>query len=70
MASKDFKPDSIVEEIVDRFLTRAEFGKAKYGTDLDRQDLSLLDWIAHAREEAMDYVLYLTKIERELQKKK
>lgn len=70
MQSEDFKPDSVVQEIVDRFLTRAEFGKAKYGTDLDRQDLSLLDWIAHAREEAMDYVLYLTKIERELQKKK
>ena len=70
MASKDFKPDIVVQEIVDRFLTRAEFGKAKYGTDLDRQDLSLLDWIAHAREEAMDYVLYLTKIERELRNKK
>ena len=69
MASKEFKPDSVVQEIIDRFRSRAEFGMKKYGTDLDRQDLSLLDWIAHAREEAMDYVLYLTKIERELKKK-
>ncbi len=69
MQNKDFKPDSVVQEIVDRFLTRAEFGKAKYGTDLDRQDLSLLDWIKHFREEMMDGLLYITRIEQELLKK-
>lgn len=69
MDNKEFKPDSVVQEIVDRFLTRAEFGKAKYGTDLDRQDLSLLDWITHFREEMMDGLLYITRIEHELKKK-
>lgn len=69
MATKDGKLDSVVREIVERFRVRAALGKEKYGTDLDRQDLDLLDWIAHAREEAMDLVLYLTKIERELRKK-
>jgi hypothetical protein len=69
MESNDFKPDSVVEEIVNRFLTRAEFGKAKYGTDLDRQDLDLLDWITHFREEMMDGLLYITRIEQEIRKK-
>ena len=69
MASKDFKPDSVVQEIIDRFRSRAEFGMKKYGTDLDRQDLSLLDWIAHFREEMMDGLLYITRIEQELKKK-
>ena len=69
MESNDNQLDSVVREIVERFRVRAALGKEKYGTDLDRQDLDLLDWIAHAREEAMDLVLYLTKIERELRKK-
>jgi hypothetical protein len=63
-----FVPDSIVQAVVERFLTRAEFGKKKYGTDLDRQDLSLLDWIQHAQEEMHDGILYLERIKQELLK--
>ena len=63
-----FQPDSIVQAVVERFLTRAEFGKTKYGTDLDRQDLSLLDWIQHAQEEMHDGILYLERIKQELLK--
>ena len=35
--------DSIVDSIIDKFVERATFGKAKYNTDLDRKDLSLED---------------------------
>ena len=66
----EFVPDSIVQTVVDRFLTRAQFGKQKYGTDLDRQDLSLLDWIQHAQEEMHDGILYLERIKQELSKQK
>ena len=55
-------PDSIVSAIVERFLQRAAVGKGKYGTDLDRTDLSILDWIQHAQEEHMDAILYLEKL--------
>ena len=54
--------DSIVTAIIARFHQRAQVGKAKYGTDLDRTDLSVLDWIAHAQEEHMDAILYLEKL--------
>lgn len=66
MHSDDFKPDSVVQAIVDKFITRAKFGKQKYNTDLDRQDLGVLDWIQHAQEEAQDMILYLEKLRQEL----
>ncbi len=62
--------DSVVRSIVNKFLDRAALGKAKYGTDLDRKDLSVLDWIQHAQEEHMDAILYLEKLKQELQTKK
>jgi hypothetical protein len=60
--------DSIVSSIVSKFIKRSEDGKMKYGTDLDRTDLTLLDWINHAQEEHMDAILYLEKIKKELTK--
>jgi len=61
--------DSVVTSIIKQFEERAQFGKAKYGTDLDRKDLTTLDWIEHAKQEAMDYVLYLQKLKIELEEK-
>ena len=36
----------------------------KYGTNLDREDLTFLDWVNHAQEEHMDAILYLEKIRK------
>lgn len=60
--------DKIVESVVNSFLTRSAIGIEKYGTTLNRTDLSSLDWINHAQEEAMDLILYLEKIKVELSK--
>jgi hypothetical protein len=60
--------DKIVESVVNSFLTRSKVGIEKYGTTLNRTDLSSLDWINHAQEEAMDLILYLEKIKCELSK--
>ena len=54
--------DSIVDSVIDKFVERAAFGKKKYGTDLDRTDLELIDYINHALEEHMDAILYLQKV--------
>lgn len=56
--------DSIVDSIIDKFVERATFGKQKYGVDLDREDLSILEWIEHAKQEHMDAILYLEKIKK------
>jgi hypothetical protein len=60
--------DSIVRSVIAKFIQRAEFGKQKYGVDLDRTDLDLEDYLQHALEEHMDAILYLSKalkLERE-----
>lgn len=56
--------DSVVDSIIDQFVERATFGKQKYGTDLDREDLSILEWIEHAKQEHMDAILYLEKLKK------
>jgi hypothetical protein len=53
--------DSIVDSIIDKFVERATFGKQKYNTDLDRNDLSLEDWLEHSIQEKLDDILYMQK---------
>jgi len=60
--------DSVVFSVVGKFLERSAFGFQKYGTNLDRQDLSVLEWIHHAQEEHMDAILYLEKLKQEVSK--
>jgi len=56
--------DSIVDSIIDQFVSRALFGKEKYGVNMDREDLSILEWIEHAKQEHMDAILYLEKLKK------
>jgi len=56
--------DTIVESVINQFRERSEVGIKKYGVTLDRTDLSSLDWINHAQQEAMDFVLYLEKLKQ------
>ena len=61
--------DSIVAAVIAKFQQRSALGIAKYGTTLDRKDLTTSDWIQHAQEELMDGILYLEKLKQELQAK-
>ena len=54
--------DSVVNSVIEQFTKRSSVGLEKYGTTLDRTDLTMLDWIQHAQEELMDGILYLEKI--------
>ena len=56
--------DSIVELVISKFQDRSNVGIQKYGTTLDRNDLTTLEWINHAQEEAMDFILYLEKLKQ------
>lgn len=60
--------DSIVESVANRFKERSEVGIAKYGTTMDRKDLSTLEWMIHFREELMDGLLYLERVIQDTQK--
>ena len=50
------------------FVEREERGVKKYGTTMDRNDLSLDEWIQHLKEELMDGLLYLEKIQTPVEK--
>ena len=56
--------DTIVESVINQFKQRSEVGINKYNTTLDREDLSFQDWINHAQQEAMDFILYLEKLKQ------
>jgi hypothetical protein len=57
----------IEDAVCAKIQQRAEVGLKKYGVTLEREDLTELDWLIHAQEEAMDLVNYLEVL---IQKKK
>lgn len=62
---KESKPkDKVLESVINQFRERSEVGIKKYNTTLDREDLTCLEWINHAQQEAMDFVLYLEKLKQ------
>ena len=60
--------DSIVESVVKQFKDRSNVGIAKYGTTMDRNDLSTLEWMIHFREELQDGLLYLERVIQDTKK--
>lgn len=61
--------DKIVEAVCKDLQDRSERGINKYGTTLDRNDLSLIDWLNHQYEELLDAALYTKRAIKELQEK-
>lgn len=61
----NYTKDTIVNTIIGSFIQRSNLGFEKYGTTLDRKDLSLIEWIQHAQEEHMDAILYLEKLKQQ-----
>lgn len=54
--------DPIVCSVVKLLQERSERGMRKYKTTLAREDLSMRDWIEHARDEMLDGALYLQRM--------
>lgn len=52
--------DKIVEDVIIKFRERSDAGIKKYSTTLEENNTD--DFLTHAQEEAMDFVLYLEKI--------
>jgi len=62
--------DPTVKKVVDLFQERSQKGIQKYGTTLAGNPLSLIEWLEHAKEEAMDQALYLQRAIDELNTRK
>ena len=62
--------DTVVASVIRSFEERSRAGQLKYGTTLDRTDLSPLQWAQHMQEELMDAILYLERLKREMSQRK
>jgi hypothetical protein len=60
--------DPILLKVLSKYYERSQLGIQKYGRTLDRDDLSLIDWLNHLQEELMDATLYIEKVKHELNK--
>jgi hypothetical protein len=60
--------DPIVLKVLSKYYERSQLGIKKYGRTLDRDDLSLIDWLNHLQEELMDATLYIEKLKDEASK--
>ena len=52
----------IEDKVIKKINDRAALGKNKYNTTMERTDLTKLEWLQHAQEEAMDLAIYLQKL--------
>jgi hypothetical protein len=52
----------IEEAVIMKIRERAEIGKKKYGTTMERTDLTTLNWLKLHQEELMDAAIYCEKL--------
>ena len=60
--------DKVVQAVMNDLNERSRIGVEKYNTTLEREDLSLKDWLNHAYEETLDKANYLKRAILELEK--
>jgi hypothetical protein len=53
------------DRVIAKIQRRREAGRQKYGTTMERTDLSRRQWLQHAQEEAMDLAIYLERLIQE-----
>ena len=54
-----------VNEICQEFDVRSIHGYDKYGVTTERTDIDFEQWIQHLKEELMDAVVYIHRIQKE-----
>jgi hypothetical protein len=58
-----WRGQSVEDKIIDQIRARQAAGALKYGTTMRRDDLSVGDWLQHAKEEMLDAAIYLQKLQ-------
>ena len=56
----------IEQKVIDQINQRAKLGKEKYGTTMERNDLTFMEWMQHLQEELLDASIYIEKLKSEL----
>lgn len=69
MLTKEMFEESEVEEtVIAQIRNRRDVGREKYGTTMEREDLSFIQWLQHLQEELLDAAIYAEKLKREHRK--
>ena len=58
-------PDENVNEICQEFIDRSIVGYKKYGVTTERTDLVFDQWVQHLKEELLDAVVYIHRLQKE-----
>jgi hypothetical protein len=61
--------DPIVAAVIRKMYQRSQVGIKKYGTTMERDDLSYAEWLTHLQEELMDSIIYLEKLKTQTNEK-
>jgi len=60
--------DAIVASVIRKMYQRSQVGIKKYGTTMERDDLSFSDWLMHLQDELLDAAIYCMKLKIEHEK--
>lgn len=52
----------VYKEVISDLISREKMGRIKYGTTVDKANLSEREWMQHAYEEALDFAIYLKRM--------
>ena len=58
-----WRAQSVEDKVIEQIRARQAAGALKYGTTMRRDDLSVGDWLQHAKEEMLDAAIYLQKLQ-------
>ena len=58
-----YSSSNVTAGVVEEFFRRDRAGQAKYGTTMDRTDLEWYEWLQHLKEELMDAISYIHKLQ-------
>lgn len=71
MASPDektYRDDPIVMAVLEKIQHRSTQGMQTYGVPMSRPDISTIEWLQHAQEEALDLAIYLERVIDDMEK--
>jgi hypothetical protein len=59
--------DPIVAKVLERVTERSRQGMITYGVSMARPDVTTIQWLRHAQEEALDLAVYLERCIQDLE---
>lgn len=66
MTINKINKNAILTQVLDKLISQTNKGVEKYGETVNPDDYSTVEWIDHAIEESIDYIVYLTVLKQKI----